>query len=643
MSNHTGVSPKDPNKYLGPNVFLTLCVTRNRAPTSADFRQPETGKLYPFSSFWLVGKDPTTGVQGDLWYLSKIAANVAYWVKISSGGGGPAIMFPVPNGTSPVVADVSGNVTLTSSAGTITITGGLNTINFDLAGGGIAVDQIAVQAITAPGVTPVTPTAAGLITVNGNPVANHSVPIETRSRALNAYNIEVQYGTSAAATDATKSGLAHFNSAQFTVDANGFVALSGGGLAIDSLGVQATSGAGTNPVLPDGTGKIEIQGALVAAGTNPLRSVSTAANTLQMQVQTSQALAATDSTKVGLSNYQTTDFIVDVNGFVSLNPIATPTNGVNNLGISYNAGTGTFTVNGYNGAALSATNPAIIWTQSKSVPGRLVKYIVTANQDFIDDNGASEIIGNLFGLTTSIATTVDLPFFLYACTNDSENTITFGCSRIPHMSVAPIAANIGKPTSAIADTQGSLFLFENVTVGDYDGNPLLNLGSFRMRMSASDDWTVQTLAVGQDGIGRFQEGIQFDFPRGQYGSATGKVFANNGGTAPDDADGGYGYYVQKDGFCNAKVAFPLIDTAGVGAVLATLLTPYAADGSTIGSGFFNVGGNFAILSMNMSANNVSTCGAILQVSNLSAALLTNANVGLNAVVSTFTYYKISLL
>jgi hypothetical protein len=39
----------------------------------------------------------------------------------------------------------------------------------------------------------------------------------------------VQYATSAAATDATKSGVAHFDSTDFTVDANGFVALAGGG------------------------------------------------------------------------------------------------------------------------------------------------------------------------------------------------------------------------------------------------------------------------------------------------------------------------------------------------------------------------------------------------------------------------------
>jgi len=78
-----GLSPKDPNKYLGPNVYLTVSVARNRQPSGADYRQPETGKLYPLASLWIISKDPTSGTEGDLYYLSKIVANVASWVKLN--------------------------------------------------------------------------------------------------------------------------------------------------------------------------------------------------------------------------------------------------------------------------------------------------------------------------------------------------------------------------------------------------------------------------------------------------------------------------------------------------------------------------------------------------------------------------------
>ena len=136
MSTFTGLSANNPAKYVGPNVALNTVVTRNRAPTGADFRQPETGKLYPFNTFWLVAKDPTTGVQGDLWYLSKIAANIAYWIKLSGGGSGPLIGFNVPLGVTPIFPDNTGFVTLTSTGNTVAITGsGTSTINLDLAGG----------------------------------------------------------------------------------------------------------------------------------------------------------------------------------------------------------------------------------------------------------------------------------------------------------------------------------------------------------------------------------------------------------------------------------------------------------------------------------------------------------------------------
>lgn len=278
---------------------------------------------------------------------------------VSLLGAGEAIdSIAVQTGTSPIVPTVAGLVTINGSvvaAGTNPIRSNgtdANTMamqvqisqalsatdatkiglsNFDSAafdvdangfvqlnGGGIAATIFDVQANTAPGTDPVVPTAAGVVTVNGAAVANHSVVLETRSRAANAYNLEVQYATSAAATDATKSGVAHFNSTQFSVDANGFVTLAGGTEAIDSIGVDATSGAGTNPVLPTVAGLVTVNGARVAAGTNPIRSVSTAANVYQIQVQTSQALAATDATKVGLANFDSASFGVDANGFVTM-------------------------------------------------------------------------------------------------------------------------------------------------------------------------------------------------------------------------------------------------------------------------------------------------------------------------------------
>lgn len=285
---------------------------------------------------------------------------------------------------------------------------------------------------------------------------------------------------------------------------------------------------------------------------------------------------------------------------------ATSIPGVRNIGFSYVVGTGVFTIQGQDGIALSTTNPAYITIQSKTNPGQLVTIAVTANQNFIDDIGASEIIGNLFGLTSGIAITSDIPFYLYAVSNDAENAIAFMISRFPNAPFAPITTKIGMPSSAIADTQGSFWSLDNITVANYDLNPCLAIGAFRMRMSSLDDWTVQSF-TSYDGIGRFLENFQFNFPRGQFGAAAAKVFKNNGGTAPDDADGGYGYYInQKTNRVFFQLAFPSIDTAGVGAVTALLAGPYLREeGATAGSGFLSISGgyNFLMIEGSPSSNN----------------------------------------
>ena len=363
MTSLTGLSPNNPRDYVGPNVALNTVVTRNRAPTGADYRQPETGKLYPFNTYWLVGKNPTTGTQGDLWYLSKIAANVAYWIMLSGGGGGgPLLNVTVPLGVSPIVPDGTGTMNFTSSGGTLAITGSSaspnnHTINFDLPGGGVSVDSFQVQAVTAPGVNPVAPTAAGLVTFNGAAVANHSVVLETRSRALNAMNVEIQYATSAGATDATKSGVAHFDSSAFTVDASGFVQLAGGaGPAIDSINVDANTAPGTDPVLPNGSGIVTVTGAQVATGTvgaNVIRSNSLAANTYTMEVQRS-TMAATPGALAnnGVSHFDSQDFAVSSIGFVTLPTLKvsfTPS-------LSFNGGTTGITYTNRNGEYMRIGN-----------------------------------------------------------------------------------------------------------------------------------------------------------------------------------------------------------------------------------------------------------------------------------------------
>ena len=153
---------------------------------------------------------------------------------------------------------------------------------------------------------------ANTLEILGTSVAAGTTPVETTASG-NTITVEVQKSQKIAATDATKVGLAAFDSAAFDVDANGFVTLAGIGLAIDSIGTQT----GTNPITPTGAGLVTINGAVVAAGTNPVRTDGTGANTMAIEVQISQALSAQDATKIGLSNFNNADFTVDVNGYVT--------------------------------------------------------------------------------------------------------------------------------------------------------------------------------------------------------------------------------------------------------------------------------------------------------------------------------------
>lgn len=576
MSSYTGLSPDNPRRYTGANVFLSTVVTRKREPTGADYRQPETGSLYRTGSFWLIGPAPTNGAQGDLWYLSKIVSNVAFWIKFGTGSSGPLL-------------------------------------------------NVDVDAATAPGVDPVTPDGTGLMTVTGQQVASGQAGtqgVQTHSTALYQYQVRVQQSTTAASVNTALNGLSHFSSdhftnttgfvdskpatsqaasafanagissffnAQFSVDANGFVQLVGGTApAIQKVNVDASTAPGTDPVIADGSGQIIVTGGQVAAGvvgTNVIRTDSLAANTYTIEVQRSTTAATPTVASNGVSHFNSFNFNVDSNGFVSAKSGLTP--GVSNLGIDYNAGTGVFSITAADGSALSSTNPAFVTLQSKSDPGELVTVAVTANQSFIDDNGASQIIGNLFGLTTGIAFANPIPFFIYAVLDDTETAIAFMISRYPNTKVSPVAAKIGKSGSAVADSQGSFFSLANITVADYESNPCLSIGSFRMTMSNLDDWTVTTLDI-QDGIGSFQEDRKFSMSTGQFGAASGKFFANNGGTAPAFTSNSYAYFLNRQNMVTIYTAFANASTAGVGSVNLQLATPYILDGSSTGCSFFIV-------------------------------------------------------
>ncbi len=395
---------------------------------------------------------------------------------VSLIGGGEAIdSIGVQTGTSPVVPTVAGLVTFNGS----TVAAGTNPVRSNGTGANTYALEVQISqalaaadatkiglsnfsstdfAVAATGFVTLSATGAGK-TITGNsggalsPTANNwnilgtstaagTSPVNT-SGSGSTLTVNIQTSQAIASTDATKIGLSNFNSAHFSVDANGFVSLTGGGEAIDSIGTQT----GTNPITPTAGGLVTINGAVVAAGTNPIRSNGTGANTMALEVQISQALAAADATKIGLSNFSSTDFAVAATGFVTLST----------------TGAGK-TITGDSGGALSPTanNWNVLGLSGSKTSGS--GSTLTVKSPPFSQVGASATSSLNTGEFVTAAVTRTLPasagladgdLFIYVCTSASALII---------QSVTAQKIRIGSLISAAAGTVTSTAIGDSLTL-----------------------------------------------------------------------------------------------------------------------------------------------------------------------------------
>lgn len=360
--------------------------------------------------------DATTATKGVAFFDASQFSVIGGFVSLT--GGGLAIdEVALDAGTSPIVPNGSGQISLlggittagsfplkTNGTGTNTATieaqlsqalaaadsSKVGLSNFDssvftvdadgfvsLVGGGAAIDQVALDA----GTSPIVPNGSGQISLLATTVAAGTVPIQTNGTGANTATIEAQISQAIASTDATKIGLSNFDSAAFDVDANGFVQLNGGGIAATSFNVDANTGPGTDPVVPDANGLVNVTGGTSLAGTTPVQTNSLAANTYTIQVQISQALAAADATKIGLCNFDSSQFSVDADGFVTL------VGG----GFTWNDVSGAFSPVENNGYIATATATGTL--PASPSQGDTIKFFVDhASQDLTIQAAGSQLI-----------------------------------------------------------------------------------------------------------------------------------------------------------------------------------------------------------------------------------------------------------
>lgn len=149
------------------------------------------------------------------------------------------------------------------------------------------------------------------------------------------------------------------------------IALTGGSTAIDSITID-DAGAGTNPVLPDGTGSISITGAKKSNdATKPIDTRSDGANSFQIRVQGAIASnSAAASLSAGIAYYFDEDFTVSAASRVDLVDTVVKS-------VSGDSGTATpsshsFTIAGDTGLSTSGASDTVTISLDGSVVGQTI-------------------------------------------------------------------------------------------------------------------------------------------------------------------------------------------------------------------------------------------------------------------------------
>lgn len=245
----------------------------------------------------------------------------------------------------------------------------------------------------------------------------------------------------------------------------------------------------------------------------------------------------------------------------------------------------TITIAGYDGTALSATNPCVVAIRS-STAGNLSLAYFTANIS-TTFGATSDTDGNNFGLTGAVNWENTLPMFLGVVNGSSVPFWTI--SRLPFTQTGAAATALCQEGDVDCDAQlDMLAMTTGLTLASEVDKPVTQVGWFDATYATTGGaWTFA--ATGKNGFNKNYTGVQFTMPLAQNGAATGTFFLASGGTAPLFTTNRYVYSIGSNGVVTALIDLeddPGTDGAGaVTSLIALPLSPVSTAGSYHGDGF----------------------------------------------------------
>jgi len=244
--------------------------------------------------------------------------------------------------------------------------------------------------------------------------------------------------------------------------------------------------------------------------------------------------------------------------------------GVYNCGVEISGST--FTIEGGSGAALSATNPCYVVTESNTTgASKALKFVADIDVTF---GAASNTDGNVMGISSSGSDWGNvMPMFVGTIYDGSNGYFTL--SRIPISASGTIVTDVCQLDDTDCDGQGDvMILTTGLTLANWVDLPITQVGWMKGTWAtATSAWTFTTPKG--TGFNNNYEGEFFTFVSGQMGAVADRYCSRS--TCPEFTTNNVGYAISKDMW--VKLKFNLSGDGGADGSLGNVFQmaiPYIA-------------------------------------------------------------------